>query len=222
MKSVGGSGYGKIYNAKANGANIPGSLINTATELYYDITTLNGNTVVISNTGTGDENAVISITNFKVTYKTKPADDVDLTSYLTITQQTAETALLSLRRIVVEEPEIFAPDVEVSLSEKEITQGSKVTVTVKTSNDVEAISVNGEMITDYYVDEESGSRVWETELEGTEVGELSVEVIAYDDEGNSSEAVFDSVTVIEKPVEIRDIVKKVIKNIFKFIFGRWQ
>lgn len=227
LKSVGGSGYGKIYDAQVNGGNIAGSLISTATELYYDITTLNGKTVVISNTGTANTDAILSITNLKVTYKTEPAQDVDLTSYLNITQQAAEVAVLSLRRMVVEEePETFAPDIEVSLSEKEIKQGKKVTVTVKTSEDVEALSINGELVKKYRFDKKSGKRVWETKLKGEEAGELSVEIIAYDEEGNSSEPVVESVTVIGKtngkPNKNNGAAQKVFENIFKTILKGWK
>jgi hypothetical protein len=69
LKSVGGSAYVKVYDANNSATNvIPGEpttsgtgekggrLINTATDLYYDITSLNNKTVVIINTG---ENAGI-------------------------------------------------------------------------------------------------------------------------------------------------------------------
>jgi len=68
-KSVGGTAYAKFYDGATSAAtNVTASTVATATDLYYDITDLNGSLVVVMNSGSASD-AILSITNVKVTYK---------------------------------------------------------------------------------------------------------------------------------------------------------
>ena len=66
LKTVGG-GMAKTKIHNPVNKNVPYSNLTTSTDLYYDITVLNGKNVMISNAS--DSSAIVSITNIKVTYK---------------------------------------------------------------------------------------------------------------------------------------------------------
>lgn len=116
VKTVGGSGEIKVYGIDSNGVEKTAisETIGTSTDMYYDITDINGKTVVIRNIdseGSLDSDAVISITNIKVTYKSTvnpvmavSLDDetVEVPMMFSIRRSTAEAAIASM----VEEPEV--------------------------------------------------------------------------------------------------------------------
>jgi hypothetical protein len=85
LKSVGGKAKVKVYDGRAaavtnilpNDKNSNYTTIATATDLYYNITDLNYKTVVIANAGlTGTEDAILSITNIKITYSSEHKDGI--------------------------------------------------------------------------------------------------------------------------------------------------
>lgn len=83
LKSVGGTATVSCYDfADTAKTSVIPTEIATATDLYYDITSLNGKTVVIRNTGTASD-AILSITNVKITYNSKHADALEK-SYFSI------------------------------------------------------------------------------------------------------------------------------------------
>ena len=105
VKGVNGKATYKIYDAASNTADSANTkTVETATDLYYeDINSLNGKTVVIVNTATEDIAPILSITNIKVTFKTAPSKDLDLTSMVTVVPETESLAVFSLRRAVVDD-----------------------------------------------------------------------------------------------------------------------
>ena len=83
MKSVGGTVNVTVYDAAdTTKTSVTPAAISTATDLYYDITALNGKTVVIRNTG----GAILSVTNVKVTYTAAHQDGIEDTFFTTSTQ----------------------------------------------------------------------------------------------------------------------------------------
>jgi len=111
LKSVGGTAKSKTWNAAASTVNTTtAKTISTATDMYYDITALNGKTVVIMNAGE-DTDAILSITNVKVTYKAavaatgynlltaSEAETTEGSGVFTVDVASAEAAVLSMRRI---------------------------------------------------------------------------------------------------------------------------
>jgi hypothetical protein len=105
LKSVGGEAMATVYNAydqKAinllNGSNAFEG-INTATDLYYDITNLNNKTVVIMNHS--DATAILSITNVKVTYTSDPDSEntPDAASYFKVRKNRTEKVLASIMTV---------------------------------------------------------------------------------------------------------------------------
>ena len=99
MKSVNGATTVKVYEANSTkAARAADTQINTATEQYYDITDLKGETVVILNTG---EN-ILSITNIKTTHTSDPGAAQPVRFMMS--RRTAAIALASL-----EEPQEGTP-----------------------------------------------------------------------------------------------------------------
>ena len=71
LKSVGGTAVAKVYNAAVNHAAVKEQRLSSATQQYYDITKLDGSTVVIWNVG-GENDAILSVTDIKTTYAHQP------------------------------------------------------------------------------------------------------------------------------------------------------
>ena len=100
LKSVGGSTSYKIYDAeKSNITSAASNEINTATDLYHDITSLIGKNIVITNTGSN----ILSITNLKATYESNPTSTSSV--MFMVRRSSVNSALVSLEPVVDEEVE---------------------------------------------------------------------------------------------------------------------
>ena len=128
---------------KVNGNEVVGNL-STATEMYYDITTLvtNGNNyqVTITNT-TGN---ILSLTNLKITYSEKGS-----VSLGTLNTQEQESAVSLVRALFTAPVATFSPETFEADWGRAVRAGKRATLTVKTSADVESITVDGQAITSY-------------------------------------------------------------------------
>ena len=187
--------------------------ISTATDMYYSIKDASKGTIVISNSGTS---GIISITNLKFTFEeaatikkvtTTNEDGTEQEGEAAVASISEEGAVFALRSLsaysisesVEVEPEIFIPETfEVSLDKTEVKVNKKVKVTVTTSEEVEYITVNGEVIEDCRTNKKTGLKTWSVRLTPTEAGEFPIEVIAYNEEGTASESVTETVTVTRK------------------------
>ena len=140
--------------------------VNTATDMYYDITStaVEGNTgklVTIVNKG----NTILSLTNIKVTFSGKGA--VELQTLTAEQQQEAVQAVRALYAAPVEpeptpdpEPVTFEPSRFEANWGRSVRAGQKATLTVKTSEDVESITVNGETVSAYSTRTERSGWGW--------------------------------------------------------------
>ena len=198
--------------------------LDTATDMYYDLSGWKGDIIVISNTGDRDENGttgVIAITNIKSTYKTNPnaaapqsGDDTMQTENLTRIYMTPAAANVVLDALNAQEntqtpdeptvpdvpeiTEVFEPELfHVKLNKNEIKAGQKVLVTVTTSADVEYVMINGEKITKF-IGGGTGNRTWKLNVTGERVGNMTVEVVCCNSKGIASEAVTEKVKVKAK------------------------
>lgn len=116
--------------------------IDTATDLYYDITRIanNGDTVIITNEG----NNLLSLTTVKVTF----TEDVEVSLGMTKTEATA--AVMYVRSMYAIPAEPFAPEyLKAKWNTPLAVTGKNATLTVTASEDVEAVCVDGEIIEDY-------------------------------------------------------------------------
>lgn len=113
--------------------------ISTATEMYYKLDVQPGQQVTISNTGDG----ILSLTNLKITFNSKPTAPASLAALTTADQ---ENAVAQVRALFAEPVEPFNPDRFDASWSRNVRKGEPAKLTVKTSEDVEAITVNGETI----------------------------------------------------------------------------
>ena len=118
--------------------------LSTATEMYYDITTQatgdNNYQVTITNT-TGN---ILSLTNLKITYSEKGS-----VSLGTLNTQEQESAVSLVRALFTAPVATFSPETFEADWGRAVRAGKRATLTVKTSADVESITVDGQSITGY-------------------------------------------------------------------------
>lgn len=179
------------------------SIANSATEMYYTITRDNNNCVTITNTGAN----ILSLTNLKVTFNEKAT--VALEKYSTQEQTEVVAAVQALFAAPVEpdpEPVVFAPEYfQATWNRSTVKVGQKATLTVKTSADVETVTVNGQDIGNYRVRTERTGWGWNAKkvtyhvftftVTATEAGTLDYSVVAANAEGVNSEAITATLTV---------------------------
>lgn len=117
--------------------------ISTATEMYYQIANAGGQ-FTITNTGDG----ILSLTNLKITYNTKPAENEKVTLAALDTQE-QENAVSLVRALFTAPVATFSPETFEADWGRAVRAGKRATLTVKTSADVESITVDGQSITSY-------------------------------------------------------------------------
>lgn len=143
MKAVKGNAEFTIGNGE-------GTPISTATDMYYDITTVAKNGVVTI-TNTGDN--ILSLTTVKVTFTEKATVTMEMT------EADVQTALMMVRSVFA--PVTFTPErLEASWLVSTVRAGQKAILTVKTSEDVEAIVVDGQEITSYRTRKNRSGETW--------------------------------------------------------------
>lgn len=132
-----------VVTGNVTGTNPFNKELKTATEMYYDITeqAKDGQLVTITNKGEG----ILSLTNLKITYRIS-GKTVTL-SDLTAAEQANAVAMvqaLFAAPVATFSPETFQADWG-----RAVRAGKRATLTVKTSADVESITVDGQSITSY-------------------------------------------------------------------------
>ena len=192
--------------------------LSTATEMYYDITTaaVNNGAQLVTVTNTGE--AILSLTNLKITYTEKGSVSLGA---MNAEEQTA--SVMAVRALfapapVEPEPEpepekTFEPERFEASWTKNVMQGRKATLTVKTSEDVEAITVDGQTIRSYRTRTERvgfgrrAKRITYREFTYSMVAQESADfsVTAINAEGTESEAITARLTVKTRPNSMRDM-----------------
>ena len=117
--------------------------LGTATEMCYDVTeqAKNGQLVTITNKSDG----ILSLTNLKITYRTS-GQTVTL-SELTAGEQANAVAMV--QALFAAPVEAFQPETFQASWGRAVRAGKRATLTVKTSADVESITVDGVTVTSY-------------------------------------------------------------------------
>lgn len=120
--------------------------LSTATEMYYkinvDVSTADQTVVIANSDGTG----ILSLTNLKITFKNKPTDKITLTA---LNNQEQESAVSLVRALFTAPVATFSPETFQADWGRAVRAGKRATLTVKTSADVESITVDGQSITSY-------------------------------------------------------------------------
>lgn len=198
------------------GANVKQEILGTATEMYYDISAVkDGRIVTITNTG----EAILSLTNLKITY-TEGNQTVSLGEVSAEQQTQAVQMVRALFAPAPVEPEpepepekTFEPERFEASWSRNVMQGRKATLTVKTSEDVEAITVDGQTIRSYRTRTERvgfgrrAKRITYREFTYSMVAQESADfsVTAINAEGTESEAITARLTVKTRPNSLRDM-----------------
>ena len=126
-------------NLNVNEKEIVSGGLSTATEMYYQIATVGGQ-FTITNTGDG----ILSLTNLKITYSAKSS-----VSLGTLNTQEQENAVSLVRALFTAPVATFSPETFQADWGRAVRAGKRATLTVKTSADVESITVDGQSITGY-------------------------------------------------------------------------
>lgn len=192
--------------------------LETATEMYYDITSAaKGQLVTITNTG----DAILSLTNIKITYSNQST--TELAALAESDEQAAVAAVRALYAAPVVEPvEPFKPDHFEAKWSSNVRKGSRAVLTVKASTDVDAIAVNGVTVTQFKTRTERIGYGWNAKrvtyrefvymITADEVGTINIPVVAVSNELGSS-AAYDSTLTVKPSSPIRDWIGG--------LFGRW-
>ena len=173
--------------------------IETATEMYYEISKDGKGNFTVTNTGDG----ILSLTNLKITYSTKGS-----VSLAPMNAEEQTSAVMMVRAMFAPPaPTVFEPETfTVSLKNyKDVYVREYIKVTVTTSDDVKYITVGDKRISRY--DDErvwggfrkgfvkTGKRVWSYYVSFDTAGQQVISVVAYDADGLASEAVENTVNI---------------------------
>ena len=212
-------------NLTVNGNVVLAEGLGTATEMYYDITKqvigeagekAAANVVTITN----NTDNILSLTNLKITFASKPDAEVTLAKPNEAEQQDAVATVRALFAPAPIEPEpepepekTFEPERFEASWSKNVMQGRKATLTVKTSEDVEAITVDGQTIRSYRTRTERvgfgrrAKRITYREFTYSMVAQESADfsVTAINAKGTESKAITARLTVKTRPNSMRDM-----------------
>lgn len=115
--------------------------LSTATEMYYQIANA-GEQFTITNTGDG----ILSLTNLKITFNDKNHKEVTLEE---MTAKEQANAVAMVQALFTAPVATFSPETFQADWGRAVRAGKRATLTVKTSADVESITVDGQSITSY-------------------------------------------------------------------------
>ena len=201
-------------------ANTPASKeIGTATEMYYTISKSGADAQLVTITNTG--NAILSLTNIKITYSKQST-----TELAALSEGDEQAAIAAVRALyaapVVEPVEPFKPDHFEAKWSSNVRKGSRAVLTVKASTDVDAIAVNGVTVTQFKTRTERIGYGWNAKrvtyrefsymMTANEVGTINIPVVAVSNDLGSS-AAYDSTLTVKPSSPIRDWIGG--------LFGRW-
>ena len=185
--------------------------IPSATEMYYEIAQSGGQFTIINN-GSG----ILSLTNLKITFKTNPNTTVTLAALSDEDQANAVAQVRALFAAPAVEP--FNPDRFDASWSRNVRKGETAKLTVKTSEDVEAITVNGETIDSFTERHERTGWGWWAktvtfrEFTYTDTATVTKDytVCAVNGKGVSSDAITATLTV-----------RPSVRDWLHGIFGKW-
>lgn len=190
----------------SNATDSVSQVITTATDLYYTITQpivwsaarsedgfyKTKYPIVITNAS--DSDAIVSLTNVKWTFSESGEGNgptgTQNTVKLMSTAATAPAAYHAVRSVlgIVDEPEVFQPEqMELNWKQSSVTTGRKATLTITTSSDVTAITVNGEALNQGKLNRRTGLVTWTYTVTAGDPGVYTYEVVASNADGLTSE-----------------------------------
>lgn len=186
--------------------------VKTATEMYYAITDAakNGKQVTIANDGSG----ILSLTNLKITY-TASGKSVSLAPLTTADQ---EHAVAQVRALFAAPAEPFQPDRFEASWGHAVRKGDTATLTVKASEDVDSITVDGQTITAYATKTERTGWGWWAKT--VTYREFTYQVAAEETTDYTICAV-NSAGVSSDPITATLTVRPSVRDWWHGIFDKW-
>lgn len=186
--------------------------VKTATEMYYAITgdAKKGQLVTIANNGNG----ILSLTNLKITYK-EPGKSVSLAPLTTADQA---NAVAQVRALFAAPAEPFQPDRFEASWGHAVRKGDTATLTVKTSEDVDSITVDGQTITAYATKTERTGWGWWAKT--VTYREFTYQVAAEETTDYTICAV-NSAGVSSDPITATLTVRPSVRDWWHGIFDKW-
>lgn len=199
-------------NAAEMDVNGTKTAIPSATEMYYQIATQGNQSFTVTNTGKD----LLSLTNLKITFTTNPNTTVTLAALSDEDQENAVAQVRALFAAPAVEP--FNPDRFDASWSRNVRKGETAKLTVKTSEDVEAITVNGETIDSFTERHERTGWGWWAktvtfrEFTYTDTATVTKDytVCAVNGKGVSSDAITATLTV-----------RPSVRDWLHGIFGKW-
>ena len=198
-------------NAAEMDVNGTKTAIPSATETYYQIATQGNQSFTVTNTGNG----LLSLTNLKITFKTNPNTTVTLAA---LSDEDQANAVAQVRALFAAPAEPFNPDLFTASWGHSVRKGDTATLTVKASEDVESITVDGKPIDKYVTrTERTGWGWWAKtvtfrEFTYTDTATVTKDytVCAVNGKGVSSDAITATLTV-----------RPSVRDWLHGIFGKW-
>ena len=198
-------------NAAVMDVNGTKTAIPSATEMYYQIATQGNQSFTVTNTGNG----LLSLTNLKITFKTNPNTTVTLAA---LSDEDQANAVAQVRALFAAPAEPFNPDLFTASWGHSVRKGDTATLTVKASEDVESITVDGKPIDKYVTrTERTGWGWWAKtvtfrEFTYTDTATVTKDytVCAVNGKGVSSDAITATLTV-----------RPSVRDWLHGIFGKW-
>lgn len=201
------NGTGEAAKISVNGQDVK-----TATEMYYAITddAKDGQQVTIANDGSG----ILSLTNLKITYK-ESGKSVSLAPLTTADQ---ENAVAQVRALFAAPAEPFQPDRFEASWGRAVRKGNTATLTVKTSEDVDSITVDDQAITTY--DTKTERTGWGWWAKTVTYREFTYQVAAEETTDYTICAV-NSAGVSSDPITATLTVRPSVRDWWHGIFDKW-
>lgn len=193
--------------------------IGSSTDRYYSIgnhVDLDGMTT-ITFCNNGEEGSVASITNVKITFKEQPVETAGASETVVTNKEETNAVLMKMNAGKQEaEPEVkLDADLDVSIRKTSVKVGSSVVVKITTSADVDSLTVNGETITKFSQNRQTGKRSWTATVKAEEAGDLEIEVVAYN---GTTELDTDTQTVEvtkAKATIAQNVIDTIISKLFR-------
>ncbi len=166
--------------------------VNSATEMFFDITSYVGGTITITNVS----DAVVSLTSLKQAFNS--LSNTEPASFM-VYEDTPMMAAFAMRASINAADPFNPENIDMFWNESSVTAGDDATLKITTLPEIESIVIDGVEITEFTTDE-NGYRVWTYSFTTAQAGEYAFDVTLNDICGNTSDTFFtDSITVENAP-----------------------
>ena len=223
-----------ITGANCDKANNGSLTLNTATDMYYELKDLNwtqaadgtykSNVITLANTSKGDD--IVSLTNVKfigATYSSalpsaKATEDEATVVTFAASAAMVDEAVSAVDGVLNPAPQVFAPSRFEASWGHAVRKGDTATLTVKASEDVDSITVDGQTITAY--DTKTERTGWGWWAKTVTYREFTYQVAAEETTDYTICAV-NSAGVSSDPITATLTVRPSVRDWWHGIFDKW-